>query len=378
MVCHSEAAEWSLLPSMGVKGLYNDNLILTAQPHHATYGYWLSPAAEFAGKTERLEVSGRVAVDYVSYYGGEDTQFTNVFLPLTVNYRTEKDLLGFTGGFTRDNTLMSELQDTGLVLRFTQRNQLTATPSWTRSITETLSVQSNFQFIDTTYEDGLRLGLIDYRLFKGASGLLYQMTEQDQIRLFASYSNFYTTNAPSSFRASFPGANLSLSHAFTETLTGTVSSGPTFVSSTTQTASGNISNQKTVWLFGASLAKKFESTSLKVNVARDMMPSGVGLLLQRDRAGVTVSHDLSETLTASFDGSVYNVSAITERASGGTLSESRFFAGTPQIAWKFSEWWKLEVSYTYRWRGGENIPEAMSNSTMFMLTYYPPKLSFSD
>lgn len=204
MVCHSEAAEWSLLPSIGVKGVYNDNLLLTAQPHHSTYGYWVSPAAEFAGKTERLEVSGRVAVDYVSYYEGEGTQFTNVFLPVRVNYRTEKDLLGFTGGFIRDNTLMGELLDTGLVLRFTQRNQWTATPSWTRSITETLSVQSSFQLADTTYEDGVSLGLFDYQLFKGSGGLLYQMSEQDQIKLFGSYGSFYTTNGPLSFRASFP------------------------------------------------------------------------------------------------------------------------------------------------------------------------------
>src|SRR4029077_15822727 len=69
MVCQSEAAEWSLLPSIGVKGGYNDNLLLTRFPHDATYGYWGSPAAEFAGKTERLEVSGRGAVDFVSYYG---------------------------------------------------------------------------------------------------------------------------------------------------------------------------------------------------------------------------------------------------------------------------------------------------------------------
>src|SRR6185295_2779247 len=124
------ASEWSLVPSIGAKGVYNSNLILTPLPHDETYGYWISPAAEFAGKTERLEVSSRIAADFVSYYGGVETQFTNIFLPLTLRYKTDKDLLGFTGGFVRDNTLMSELLDTGLVLRFTQRNQLTANPSW--------------------------------------------------------------------------------------------------------------------------------------------------------------------------------------------------------------------------------------------------------
>jgi len=378
-VCQSEAAEWSLLPSIGVKGVYNSNLLLTPLPHDETYGYWVSPAAGFAGKTERLEVSGRVAADFVSYYGGEETQFTNVFLPLTLRYKTEKDLLGFTGGFIRDNTLMSELLNTGVVLRFTQRNQWTANPSWNRSITEKLSFQSSFQLNNTTYENGLTLGLVDYQLFGGSGGLLYQLTEQDQIQLSGSYVNFHTTNAPSPFRASFPGVNLNLTHAFTETLTGTAYGGPRFVSSTTQTVSDDIKAQSTVWLFGASLDKKFESTSIRVNMDRDIVPSGFGLLIQRDRAGLTVSHDLTETLAASFNGSGYLVSGVTSRALGGIFPEQRYFYLTPKVAWKFLEWWKIELSYIYGWRDvdGSSDP-AMSNATMFMLTYYPPKLALSN
>ena len=100
------AAEWSLTPSMSTKAYYNDNLLLTPLPHDPTYGYWISPAADFTGKTERLEVSGRAALDFVDYYGGEPNRYTNIFLPLTMRYRTEQDEWGLTGGFSRDNTLM--------------------------------------------------------------------------------------------------------------------------------------------------------------------------------------------------------------------------------------------------------------------------------
>ena len=379
MVCQSEAAEWSLLPSIGVKGVYNSNLLLTPLPHDETYGHWVSPAAEFAGKTERLEVSGRVASDFVSYYGGEQNNFTNIYLPLSVRYKTEKDLLGFTGGFTRDNTLISELLATGLVLRFTQRNQWAANPSWTRSITEKLSFQSSVQLSDTIYENGLHLGLVDYQLFGGSGGLLYQLTEQDQIQLTGSYVNFHTTNAPSPVHASFPGVNLSLIHAFTKTLTGTAYGGPRFVSSSTQTVSENIRAQNIVWLFGASFVKKFERASIQVNVDRDIVPSGFGLLIQRDRAGLTVSHDLTETLAASFNGSGYLVSGISNISQGSTIPESRYFYLTPKIAWKVLEWWKLELSYAYGWRDTDSFSApAISNSTMLMLTYYPPKLALSN
>jgi len=375
----SEAAEWSLLPSIGVKGLYNSNLLLTPLPHDETYGYWTSPAAEFAGKTERLEVSGRIAADFVSYYGGQQNNFTNIHVPVTIRYKTEKDLLGFTGGFNRDNTLMSELLTTGVVLSFTQRNQWTANPSWTRRITEKLSFQSAGQLSDTTYENGVHLGLVDYQLFGGSGGLLYQMTEQTQIQLSGSYVNFHTINAPSPFRASFPGVNFNLTHAFTETLTGTIYGGPRFVSSTTQTISENIKAQDTVWLFGASLDKKFERTSVQLNVDRDIVPSGFGLLIQRNRAGLSVSHDLTETLAASVNGSGYLISGVTNRAQGGTFPESRYFYLTPKIAWKFLDWWKAELSYTYGWRDVDGFSEpAMSNATTFMLTYYPPKLAFSN
>ena len=372
------AAEWSLVPSIGAKGVYNSNLRLTPLPHDETYGYWVSPAVEFAGKTERLTASSRVAADFVSYYGGEETQFTNVFLPLTLSYKTDKDLLGFSGGFIRDNTLMSELLATGLVLRFTQRNQLTANPSWTRRITENLSFQSSVQLNDTTYENGLSLGLVDYQLFGGSGGLLYQMTEKDQIQFSGSYTSFRTTNAPAPFHTSFPGANLSLTHAFTETLTGTVYGGPRYVSSTTETVGGDITAQSTVWLFGASLNKKFENTALQANIDRDIVPSGFGLLIQRDRAGLTISHDLTENLTASLNGSGYLVSGITTLPSGGTFPENRYVYCTPKIAWKFLEWWKLEVSYTYGRREVDGSNSAMSNATMFTLTYFPPKLALSN
>ncbi|THJ20962.1 MAG: hypothetical protein CAF45_013185 [Nitrospira sp. CG24E] len=364
------AAEWTALPSIGVTGLYNDNLFLTPLPHHETYGLLVTPAVEFSGKTERLNVSSQVKGIFASYYGERQFNFFNLHLPFSIRYQTEKDMLGFTGGFVRDHTLAGELLDTGLVLGFTQRNQWTANPTWVRKITENLSFQSGLQLSDTTYEDGLRLGLRNFQLFGGSGGLLYHLTEQDEIRLSGSYSDYHTTNAPLSFRASFPGVDLSLTHAFTETLTGTVFGGPSFVSSSIQTVGGSIKSERLIWRFGGSLAKKFEYTSIQVNVARSIQPSGFGGLVQTDRAGVTISHNLSDALSASLNGSVFKTSSLTPSQLGATFPESRFASVTPAIAWKFAEWWKLELSYSYRIRDVDGFSEpVMSNGTMFTLSY---------
>jgi hypothetical protein len=71
-----------------------------------------------------------------------------------MSYRWDRSTFGFEGGFTRDNTLMGELKQTGLVVGFTQRNLWTATPTWTLGITERLNWQIGYQFLDAAYEDG--------------------------------------------------------------------------------------------------------------------------------------------------------------------------------------------------------------------------------
>lgn len=370
-----EAAEWSISPSLGAKGVFNSNLLLTPLPHDETYGYWVTPAAEVAGKTERLEVSSRIAADVVGYFGGEDRQFTNVFAPLSVRYKTEKDLLGFTGGFTRDNTLLGELQETGIVLQFTQRNQWTANPTWIRRLTEKLSVQSGVQFTDTTYQSSK---LVDYRLVGGSGGLLYQLSERDQIQVLGSYVHLRTTDSPFGFRADFPGIKMSLTHAFDESLTGTIYGGPRLLSSISQALVGDITARETVWLAGASMTKKFERAALRVSFARDLVPSGFGLLIQTDRGELSGSYDISETLACSFNVVGVLTSGKTAVAVGGAFPDNSYVSLAPKLTWKFLEWWQADVSYMYQWRKVDTyVDSAQSHMTMFMVTYYPPKLSFS-
>jgi hypothetical protein len=371
----SEAAEWSLSPSVGVRGEYNSNLLLTPLPHSRSYGYWITPAADLAGKTERLEVSSRIAADFVGYFGGEDRQFANAFAPLSIRYQTEKDLIGFTGGFIRDNTLLGELQETGVVLQFTQRNQWTANPTWTKRLTEKLSLQSGIRFSDTTYEGGR---LVDYRLVGGSGGFLYQLSERDQLQLSGSYVDFLTTDSPSPFRADFPGINMSLTHAFSESLTGTVYGGPRFLSTSSQSPLGDITTSDTVWLAGASMTKRFERASLQAALSRDLLPSGLGLLLETDRGEVSASYDVSETLACSLTVVGILTSGTTNAVIGGVYPDSRYVSVAPKLSWKFLEWWQAEVSYLYRWRDTDTaIDSAQSHATTFMVTYYPPKLSYS-
>lgn len=372
------AAEWSIVPSLSTKAYYNDNLLLTPLPHDPTYGYSISPSTDFSGKTERLDVTGKATLDFVNYYGGETTQFTNMYFPLTVRYRTERDEWGFSGGFTRDNTLLGELLTTGVVLRFTQRNLWNLNPSWTRMITESLSFQSSFQFSDASYQDALRVGLVDYQVFGGSAGFLYHLTERDDVQLAGTYTNFHTTNAPVGLRAYYPGALFTYSHAFTEGLKLTVYGGPRFLSSTSQSAGFGQTTKDTIWLYGATLSQQFEQVNVQLSMTRDIFPSGFGLLVQTDRIGALVSYNVTERLAMSLDAAAYLVTGAISQSGGRSLSEQRLLYFTPRMTWRFSEWWAAEASYGYRLRDADALNEpVVSNMLTLMLTYHPPKLAIS-
>jgi hypothetical protein len=172
---------------------------------------------------------------------------------------------------------------------------------------------------------------------------------------------------------------LTFTHSFTEGLKATAYGGPRLVSSTTEAGGFSQKTNDTIWIYGATLTQQFEKASLQLSVSRDIFPSGFGLLLQTDRLGALTSFDITDTITASLDTSGYIVSGVTNQARGGILSEQRFLYVTPKLSWHFSEWWRIEASYAYRWRDAVTLDEPVtSNMLMFMLTYYPPKLTISN
>lgn len=372
----SLAAEWSLDPSIGVRGEYNTNLLITHLDHKPVWGTWVSPGIKFAGTTERLEINGKASVDFVRYTGGQDEEFTNVFLPLSARYKTEHDTFGFDGGYTRDNTLMGELLTTGMLIRFTQRNLWTASPTWTRELTEQLSFQVGYQFSNASYENGRRLGLLDYELHGGTAALIYQASERTKVQVVGNYLRFETKGFP--FQATAPGATLSLTHSLSETLTVTAAGGPRVITTSFQSSRVGLKDSETVWTYNTSILKEFEHSGIQIGYSRDIFPSGFGLLIRNDQISAIVSTTLSHSLTAALDARYNWVTGQTTTALGGRLPDATFIHLSPKLTWRINEWWSLESSYTYRTFDAETFSNAgHSHSTQLMLTWHPTKLTIS-
>jgi len=374
---------------MSVKGAYNSNLLLNSG-NNEVFGYWVTPAVKFKGATEVLDVEGETRADFVHYLGDQDREYTNMYFPLRASYRSDRHVLGFEGGFTRDNTLRGELQQTGLVLGFTQRSMWTAVPTWRIGITEQLSWQSRYQFIDARYQEGQRFGLANYQVHGVTAGPTYHVTELDEIHVNGEYTVVRIPTA--GLESTYYGAQGGWTHDFGHEVIGSISGGGRLVNSTQdlpaipgalgillgRTTDNSVTSHEVVWVYRGSLRKQFERSMIQIDGSREINPSGFGRLLQTDRVGGSFSHNLTETLTASFDGALYFVSGIGTTGNSRTLQRTRFFSVTPSISWKFAQWWSIDVSYTYGERSVADLDQRNSaNSTFIMLTYAGEKWSVS-
>jgi hypothetical protein len=369
------AAEWSADPSLSVKGVYNSNLLLF-NGNNEVWGHWVSPGLKFKGSTESLEVEGNVKSDFVQYYGGTDRSLTNLYFPLRTSYRHDRYTVGFEGGFTRDNTLQGELQQTGLVVGFTQRSLWNAMPTITVGITERLSWKNSYQFIDAQYEDGERFGLVNYQVQGGTTGVSYNLGERDQVQLTGEYTSFLI---PSRMQDStYYGAQGGWTHDFGQEMTASISGGARFVTSTQDFSGGSLSAHETVWVYKGTLRKRFERATIQLDGSSEVNPSGFGRLLQTDRAGASLSHNLTETLSVSVNGNIYFVSGVMTDPAIAPLPQQRYSSISPGLSWKFSQWWTLDVAYTYAERAVDSLNQwNFANSTFVMLTYGGPKWSVS-
>ena len=383
------AAEWSAAPSLSVKGVYNSNLLLSAG-NNEVLGHWIAPTVKFKGATETLDVEGETRADFIHYYGDVDRELTNLHFPLRTSYRADRHTVGFEGGFTRDNTLISELQQTGFVLGFTQRSMWTATPTWKLGITERLSWKSSYQFMDVSYQEAEQLGFANYQVHGVNSGPTYNLTELDEVNLTGEYN---LVRIPSvGLESTYYGAQGGWTHDFGHGVVGSISGGGRLVSSTQdipripgilgfllgRTRDRSVTSQEVVGVYRGSLRKQFERTTIQIDGSREIYPSGFGRLLETSRVGGVFSHNVSETLSVSLNGTIYFVSGITTTEGSRPLQDQRFFSVSPSLSWKFAEWWSMDVSYTYGERAVEILNQRNnSNSVFIMLTYGGDKWSVS-
>src|SRR5574341_65952 len=351
----ARGAEWAMEPSFGVKGEYNDNVLFTFLDHDPVYGVWYSPASRFKYRSEVLEVDANAAADFVNYYGESGLDITNYYFPASARYRTEKDRFQFDGAYIRDNTLVGELQLTGVVNRRTQRNWWNAHPQWTHAVTDRLSLNAEYQFTKATYQNAFQFLLFDYTTNMGSAGIDYRIGERDVFNVTGYYLSF---SAPFfDLESHYYGLQVGLTHLFTDTIRGVLSAGFRNIESTETQVGVSIKSTDFVWVANSSLEKRFERGEASLSYLREIYPSGVGFLIQTDHLSTLLKYEITPTLWATFGADAYWISSTVE---GANIPNSRLLYLEPRLHYRWTEWWSVELSYRH---GRVDVDQVDSTAT---------------
>ncbi|MBV1950733.1 MAG: hypothetical protein KUG64_00860 [Cycloclasticus sp.] len=357
-----QAAEWSLTGGLNPSLTYDDNIFMRESNTQGDYHTTMTPTLKMAYETDRSEVSLSTGYVMDRYHTSSHLDNDDPFFKLNTAYKTQRSTWGLGLEFSERSSRSDAADDTG--------------DFETNSTSTTKSISPSFS---------------------------YQLTERDALSLSASYSEktYSTTDFSDSKNRS---VSSHWQHQFTERFNGGISLSASNNKSIglleltdddtynlSLTSNYNISeiwgingsvgvnqlNSQQTNLFGATDKTKSTAPSLSINVSyktdvdqanlsisRSTSPSSTGDVNEQDKISMGWSRSLSETLTASIQGSYQTTNSAVD--SGSDERENTDIS--PSINWQYSPDSTLSLSYNYR-QQKESALNTNARSNAIMLTF---------
>lgn len=359
------AEKWYFEPVASARLGYDDNVRLTPDNEESAASGLVNLTVPFGVRTEVSDIKMNAMLESRRFDGLSDADADDYGLNFDATRRYELHRLRLRGAAIRDNTRVSELDDTGLVQTSTERTKYNLNPSWVWQFSERTTVDLGYDYTDVSYDDGLRFDLVDYDYQAASVDLVHQLSERTRLLGSLMVSNFEADDVDTDQDSYW--ARVGVERDFDETLKGRLLVGVVHTESDYRDQFNNpTSDDDNSFLLDASLAKDFDTFTLKGALIASEVPTGRGRMLRKDALEITLVRPLSERTTFSMNGQwFYNESA------GGIDfddDERRFYSLTPKLSWKATRWWTVEGSYRYRNQEYTERGDGEAESNTFFLT----------
>jgi hypothetical protein len=373
------SAEWSVVPSIELREEYQDNIHLSSKTHDTVWGSALSPSVQFA-RTTPTSVSRASARFRFNRYSRDDPRDTDVqYLTLSSRNRIPRGRWALNGLFKRDTTLTTledaasdtsdeadladaEDIDAGLVQVEVRRNRFDLDPSWSRNLTERMTLQLGYRFRDVYYSSAEGTSLYDYRRHSLEVALMQQVTERYRHGITVRYSEYRAPEVNSEADTSTILA--SMDYAFSETLRGIVALGMQNTSSMRDA----IVDEATGYTLNMRLTKKInQSTNYRLELNHDVLPSGAGRVVQSDRFNIRFRNKITSKLTFLLSGRFFRNKSLEASA---TYVDRRYYSIEPGLRRLLTRKWSVDGSYRYRYQKYDDASASAQSNAVFVGVRY--------
>lgn len=355
-------AQWYAHPTLIMRTEYNDNLHLLPKDHTSVWGA-VAQADVVLGV--RSEVAGlRLDPSYsLTRYTGEDgLNHNDQSVSVNAYHQSETQVLNLDASYVRDSTLVSELLNSGRVQVNRPRRFIDAQPSWAWQWSKRGNLHLTGGYSETSYSEGIAVGLIDYHTIDGTVGTEYALDRRNKLGIVASASRF---RAPALYNTSDSlGLQGTWNSHWSERLESTLNAGWQINRNRYTGIGFSLQDTQSGFVVDADLKHRSERNSWSTSASRSVEPSSLGVLTRRDRWSARLNHGFSEYMNSSVDALWLHSQSV----QSSVVSDDRtLYQMDLSLNWYFSENYTLSGRYSWiRQKAGYS---ATANAVTISITY---------
>ena len=340
------AQDITLVPSLDIRGEYDDNVLFERTNEIDDYLAMIGPALSLDYASELLNLESIIGVDFLRYADQTDLNTENERYELNGGYRfKERWTLNGNFSYIKDTTLESELQETGLVNVREDRHRYNAGGGLSYQVSELSDMNINYIHTKTDFDF---VGNVDYDY--DAITLSHNRrleNERDIITLQPSYS---TRESEVSDVDNY-GLSFGWSHSFSETSQLRAFLGARY----TEVRFGDERQDYEDWGGTADISfrKTGEISSTLLGYRRDLTTSASGEAIEVDRIYCNLRRDVIGRLGIGFRGNL----SFTRSEGNFDGEDTRYFEVIPSLDYQITENHTLELAYVYSRAEDRNLTE---------------------
>lgn len=274
-------------------------------------------------------------------------------LKLGWQHETETGAFGLTARYEESSTLSSTVQETGVVAPDATQKMTSLAGNWRMALSERGTLLDEIQYSHVTYDTNT---LTDYNELSNRLSYTYAWSERMELftRLGAKRYEPEEGSTVSSSNSYTP--DIGMNYQFSERLRGSVYVGANEISGTDSGPSAQ---------GGFTVNYSGERVETGIDAGRTTLASGDGGFVEVDSVRGTWSYAIDEIRRTGFD-------ASWQDTKGQTPNTLRNYGAW--ISQELSPFWIARLSYTYKERRQDGLPDATANVVGLTLTYSYPGL----
>jgi opacity protein-like surface antigen len=264
-------------------------------------------------------------------------------------WNSERIQYSINGSFLRQNTAVTELEDTGAFADIARRVTKSINPEASYSLTQTTSLVIGAGYTDVEFPGIVPVGLTEFDTRFANFGVTHNIDARTQLSLTYAYSIFESENTAlldTGNDIDTSSLNFRIDRSWAETWQIFAGLGFRKSNFSTDDGSGDINrNDDTGLLYDFGVMREFETVSINFLANRQTEPSAIGTLNERTTFRLIANKDLSERLSLNMNLTWLENKSVDDL---NNTNDREFWSSTLGASFRLTRNWFITGDYRHR------------------------------